>query len=299
MENRFSRLVEDYLTFLRVECGLASNTLLAYSTDLRQFQEFLIERKVDDPAALDLNLLIDFLRQKRADGLAGSSIARKLTAIRVFCRFLWANRFTPGDPSELLDRPSMWQRLPRTIHSGQVEKLLAAPNPDDPMYLRNLAMIEMMYATGCRAGEVGAMMMTDLHVSVAVIKLTGKGDRQRIVPIGKPAMRALERYIQEQRPGLVKLENPSQAIFLSRRGAPLDRIQVWKIIKHYARMAGMNDVHPHTLRHTFATHLLSGGADLRVVQELLGHANITTTQIYTHVDQARLKSIHSKFHPRA
>jgi integrase/recombinase XerD len=290
--------VGDFLAYLRVECGLSPNTIESYAFDLQRMLAFLEGRSVRRAAELDGTLLIEHLRQLRREELAGSSIARHLATVRAFGRFLAGNGYCTQDPAELLERPAVWRNLPRTIHTRQIERLLAAPQPGEKMYLRDVAALETMYATGCRASELGAIALSDYHEPLGVVKLSGKGRRQRIVPIGRPAMVAVRRYLDELRPELLRDARPAEAMFLTERGEPMTRFTVWAMIKKHARRAGMRDVHPHTLRHTFATHLLGGGADLRVVQELLGHARVTTTQIYTHVDQSRLKSVIANHHPR-
>ena len=292
------RTIDEFLAYLRVECGLSANTLESYAFDLKRLAEFLSTKGIADPARIDAALLIEHLRGLRRDELSGSSVSRHLATLRAFGRFLTFSGYCPEDPAELLERPTMWHRLPHGMHTRQIEKLLAAPDPADKMYLRDVAVLETMYATGCRASELGAITLADYHEPLGVVKLNGKGNRQRIVPIGRPAMRAIRRYIEEQRPQLLRNERPSNALFLTERGEPMTRFTIFAMIKKHAHRAGLRDVHPHTLRHTFATHLLAGGADLRVVQELLGHARVTTTQIYTHVDQARLKSVVEKYHPR-
>lgn len=298
MASRFNQPVRDYLAYLRVECGLATNTLESYELDLRQFGEFLAARGEDDASQITGGMMIDHLRQLRAGGLASSTVARHLATLRSFGRFLTANGICKHDPAEMLERPAMWKRLPQSMHTRQIDRLLAAPQPSDRLYHRDVAILETMYATGCRASEIGSMTVSDFHHDVGVLKITGKGNRQRIVPIGKPAIEAIRNYLIQLRPALVRSDKPSDALFLTQRGSSVDRFIIWSMITKLSRRAGLSGVHPHTLRHTFATHMLSGGADLRVVQELLGHARVTTTQIYTHVDQGRLKSVIQKYHPR-
>lgn len=299
MADPFSQPVRDFLAYLRVECGLSPNTLASYAADLKRLAEFCADRGVADPSQLDGAVLIEHLRALRGQrNLSSTSVARHLATLRAFGRFLVHFGFVEHNPSELLERPATWQRVPHGMHTKQIDKLLTAPNPADPMYLRDLAIIEVMYATGCRASEVGTICVGDFHNDLGVVKVTGKGNRQRIVPVHDAAIDAVRRYLGELRPTLVRADRPTDALFLTRRGTPADRFTIWALIKKHAARAGLNDIHPHTLRHTFATHLLGGGADLRVVQELLGHARVTTTQIYTHVDQARLRRIITQHHPR-
>ncbi len=299
MADSFSQPVRDFLAYLRVECGLAANTLRAYEADLERFTADMVLAGATGPTKLDMALIVGHLKQLRADGLEARSITRHLSAIRMFCRFTKVNGLAERDPSELIESPRAWRTMPSVMHLKHVEALLGAVDPAAPMALRDTALIELMYATGARASEVGAIGLRDLHEDIAVVKMHGKGDKQRIVPIGRPALVAVQRYRDELRPTLVRDERPTNTLFLSRLGRPLDRFRVWALIKKYAKLAGVRNVHPHTLRHSFATHLLAGGADLRTVQELLGHAKVTTTQIYTHVDRERLHRIVKQHHPRA
>lgn len=321
----FAQPIRQFLTYLRVECGLSPNTLAAYADDLRQLAVHLAQSDITDPKQLSYPVLTQHLRNLRAPGsktkpksnpkpglsesssedpgsstvgLTGKSIARHLSAIRMFCRYLTANGYTPKDASELLETPTVWRTMPQIMHTQHVAALLAAVRPDERYALRDIALIELLYACGIRAAEVASIQLPDLHLDLGVVKVTGKGNRQRIVPMGRPAIDAIQRYLDELRPQLLREDRPATALFLTRRSTALDRFAVWRLIKKYARLAGVPAVHPHTLRHSFATHLLAGGADLRVVQELLGHAKITTTQIYTHVDPDRLHEIVKQYHPR-
>jgi len=290
-----------FRAYLRIECGLADATLAAYDADLRDLAEDL-GRPL--PASLTSRDLADHLsRLKREKGLQASSIARHLATIKVFCRWMLAEGLVSENPADLLEQPTRWKRLPGTLSPAQVKRLLAAPVPalkGPPLHLRDVALLELLYACGLRASEVAALDSDALHPALRVLKVTGKGRKQRLVPMGVPAERALETYLEECRPHLVRTPPLDQGrLLLSRTGRPLERSMVWRIVKKAAKHAGIpGDVTPHTLRHSFATHLLMGGADLRSVQEMLGHADISTTQIYTHVDKARLKDVHARFHPR-
>ena len=231
--------------------------------------------------------------------LAVSSIARHVATIRVFCRFTHANGQIETNPAELLTQPHTWRTLPGVLNPEQMIALLNAPNPDDAYYTRDCAMLELLYAGGLRASEIANLDCDRVHHDLAVVRVMGKGNKERIVPIGKPALKAIANYETTLRPTLVREDRRNNRLLLSRTGLPITRIVVWQIVTKYAKRAGLGHAHPHMLRHSFATHLLTGGADLRVVQELLGHSNIVTTQIYTHVDQSRLKNVIKKFHPRA
>ena len=299
MADHFRQALRNFLAYLRIECGLAANSLLAYEDDLNQLFEYCIAQGLTGPSQLDGALFIAHLRDLRANNLASSTIARHLATLRSFGRYLAHNQITPTDPSELLERPATWRKVPKAAHLKHIQALLEAPDPEtDTLYHRDLALIETLYATGCRASEIGTIECNDLHNDLGVIKITGKGNRQRLVPIGKPALAAIHRYLSEQRPQLLRPNKPTDRLFITERGTPVDRFVIFAVVRKYARRAGLNNVHPHTLRHTFATHLLSGGADLRAVQEMLGHARVTTTQLYTHIDQDRLRKVINSHHPR-
>lgn len=299
MADAFNQLVRDFLAYLRVECGLSANTLIAYQSDLDRFTAHALLRGVVSLRQIDMALILDHLKNLRTAELTAKSITRHLSAIRMFCRYCQVNGLIDRDPAQLIESPRAWKTVPQVMHLKHIHALLNAVNPASSMALRDTALIELMYATGARASEVGNIRLNDIHPDLHVVKLTGKGDRQRIVPVGKPAIAAVEIYNSELRPRLLRSDQPTDHLFLSRLGRPMDRFRVWAIIKKYGRLAGVRDIHPHTLRHSFATHLLAGGADLRIVQELLGHAKVTTTQIYTHVDRERLHRIVKQHHPRA
>lgn len=298
MDGPLRQLARDFATYLRVECGLSPATLRAYQADLDELLTCLYDQAVLTPEGIDASALIVHLKALRGRGLSGRSIARHLSTIRVFCRFLQANGHIDADPTEILESPRTWTKMPHVLHRKQIETLLGGLDPEDRLYLRDRAMLELMYATGCRAGEVSSVGLRDLHSDLGVVRITGKGNKQRIVPLGRPALAAIDQYLRECRPTLLRVDRPTEALIITKRSTPVDRIQVWYIIKRCAARAGVANVHPHALRHSFATHLLAGGADLRVVQELLGHARVTTTQIYTHVDRDRLRSIVKQHHPR-
>ena len=247
---------------------------------------------------LSMPLISEHLRHLDGRGLAVSTIARHMATIRVFCRFLESNGLTPLNAAEQLSQPASAHTLPGVLRPNQVCDLLAAPQPSDSLYLRDVAMLEMLYGSGLRASEVAALTVDRVHMGLSVVRVLGKGAKERIVPTGRPARHAAQRYIEELRPQLVRRHQPTDHLLLSHTGRPITRVVVWQVVRKHAKAAGLHDVHPHTLRHSFATHLLAGGADLRVVQELLGHANIRTTQVYTHVDAARLKKVIEEYHPR-
>lgn len=297
----FARPVRDFISYCRIECGFAPATLEAYAYDLRDLIVWMVEQGKASWKHLTLPLVADHLRYLESRGLEGSTIARHVATIRVFTRWVEASGAAPemqGNPGELLVQPAAWQRLPSVLAKEQVEQLLAAPPADDPLRLRDLAMLELLYASGLRASEVANMELSWLHPKLGVARIMGKGSKERIVPVGKPALAAVQQYLEELRPTLVRADKPCDRLLLSRTGGPITRVVVWQIVKRHAQRAGLREVHPHVLRHSFATHLLAGGADLRVVQELLGHSNIRTTQVYTHVDRSRLRQVIDRCHPR-
>jgi integrase/recombinase XerD len=294
----FESPLRDFLSYCRVECGFAPATLSAYATDLRDLWRWLDARGFAGFDALTLELIAGHLRELDGRGLAISSIARHVATIRVFCRFMQSVGYVSRNPAELLTQPAGWQTLPGVLSPTQMLALLNAPQPTDTLYLRDKALLELLYAGGLRASEVASLDCDRLHMDLGLARVMGKGSRERIVPIGQPALDAGRAYLQDLRPMLWRAERPTGRLLLSRTGGPITRIVVWQVVTKHAHRAGLHHVHPHTLRHSFATHLLAGGADLRVVQELLGHSNIKTTQIYTHVDASRLKQVIQKYHPR-
>jgi len=284
--------------YLQAERGLAKNTLLAYGRDLERFAQWAQDGGLKSYLQPTVHELSQYLSYLRDEELAAPSAARHLVALKMFYRFLRLEERVQENTVELLNAPSLWERIPQVLSPANVDKLLAAPRSDDRFYLRDKALLETLYATGSRASEVVGLKLTDMYLDGGFCKCLGKGSKQRIVPLGGPAITALKAYLKDLRPRLTQ-GNQVAHVFVSRGGKALTREMLWMLVKKYATRAGLNTkVSPHTLRHSFATHLLAGGADLRTVQELLGHANIRTTQHYTHVDRNRLQGIHRKFHPR-
>jgi|YNPBryunderm2012_1023409.scaffolds.fasta_scaffold21272_1 integrase/recombinase XerD len=290
--------------YLQSERGMAENTILAYQRDLHHYGEWLEQVALEDYLAPTLRDLSRYLQYLGELNLAAPSIARHIVSLRMFYRFLrLEERANPGTV-ELLSSPKLWERIPYVLSPEAVDQLLAAPQPGDRFYRRDRALLETLYATGCRASEVVGLKLEDLYLDAGFCKCIGKGNKQRVVPLGRQAIAALRDYLDEsfrlsRTPGEVSVSWVGP-VFVSRSGKPLTRIVLWKLVKKYCARAGLpSQVSPHTLRHSFATHLLANGADLRTVQELLGHASIQTTQHYTHVDRNRLKAIHRKFHPRS
>jgi integrase/recombinase XerD len=301
--SRFEPPVREFLLYLRVEAGLSPATLVAYAGDLRDLAAHLEQLKIASLQAVTAHELAAHVRHlHRERKLEPTSIARHLATLRVFFRFMLANRIITEDPTRLLETPTRWKRLPGVLSPKQMKMLLDAPDESTGrLWVRDRAMLEMMYAAGLRASEVGALRINEYNSTLGVLLVTGKGSKQRLVPIGKPAQHWIDRYLAELRSELSKFgdDRDERRLLLSNTGRPLERVAVWQIVKRAAHKAGLRDVHPHMLRHSFATHLLAGGADLRVVQELLGHCDISTTQIYTHVDRSRLRDVIRKHHPRS
>jgi integrase/recombinase XerD len=286
-----------YLTFCRVEKGLAANTLAAYAADLERFREFRKGRGgTGAPGVEDLRSWIDGLH---AAGLSNRSIARHVTTIRNFFSFLVREGVAGEDPAEHVRAPKQWERLPKFLNGEEIERLLSAPDQAQPKGLRDRAMLQLLYASGLRVSELCRLGIGDLNATAGVVRATGKGNKQRLVPVGKEAIQALEGYLQTGRPALLKGRG-SRYLFVTSRGGCLTRQAFWKLLGSYGRRAGIfRGITPHVIRHSFATHLLEGGADLRSVQVMLGHADISTTQIYTHVVRTRLRETVDKHHPRA
>jgi len=290
--------IDAFLDYLTVECGLADNTVLAYRADLDKFGVYLVERGVERFDDVDADRVVDYLMRLKEDGMAPNSIGRGLVAIKMLFRFLWAEGQLNRDPTAVLQSPRVSRRLPEVMTSREVSRVLAAPKGDSALEQRDRAILEVLYATGARASEVCSLRVDSLDLDYGYLRCYGKGGKERIVPLHRKAVTAVRRYLALARPHLARGRDvPS--LFLSRTARPLGRQDVWRLVRKYALIAGIRrHISPHTLRHSFATHLLEGGADLRAVQEMLGHADIATTQIYTHVDQRRLKAIHRRYHPR-
>jgi integrase/recombinase XerD len=285
--------------YLQAERGMAKNTILAYQRDLERFRLWAAGGGLADYLAPSVRELSHYLGHLREEKLAAPSIARHLVALKMFYRFLRLEERVQQNTVELLSSPTLWERIPHVLSPESVDQLLAAPRSDDRFYLRDRALLETLYATGSRASEVIGLRLADLFLDSGFCKCLGKGSKQRVVPLAAPAIAVLRAYLQDMRPRLIKANTETPWVFVSRGGKALTREMLWILVKKYVRRAGLNSkVSPHTLRHSFATHLLAGGADLRTVQELLGHANIRTTQHYTHVDRERLQAIHRRFHPR-
>ena len=297
-ESDAARWQESFIRYLRTECHLSENTVAAYGRDMKRLFTWLGNRRLGQLKVSELARYPAWLAEQR---LAPKTVVRHVASLRVFFRYLQLEGVLAENEAELLGSPKLWQRVPQVMSPAQVDDLLAAPRRADGLWHRDRALLELLYATGCRVSELSNLPMRDVHLSERYCICRGKGDKQRMVPLGRRAIEAVQRYLREERGKLAGQRSPTpEWLLLSSRGDRLRRERIWELLKRYAARAGASpEVSPHSLRHSFATHLLAGGADLRQVQELLGHASIATTQIYTHVDHTRLKKVHQSFHPRA
>ncbi|MEO2074325.1 MAG: site-specific tyrosine recombinase XerD [Bacillus sp. (in: firmicutes)] len=293
--------LNDFMHFLIVEKGLAKNTIVSYERDLKSYLHYL--RNVE--SILDLNEvqrihIVHFLGFLKEQGKSSKTLARHIASVRAFHQFLLRDKATDQDPSVLIETPRLEKSLPKVLSLQEVEILLDTPKQNDHFGIRDKAMLELLYATGIRVSELISLDLDNVHLTMGFVRCIGKGNKERIIPIGRTASEAIKLYLEQGRPHFVSKGPKEQALFLNHQGKRLTRQGFWKILKKLTKEAGIEkDLTPHTLRHSFATHLLENGADLRAVQEMLGHADISTTQIYTHVTKTRLKDVYSKFHPRA
>ncbi len=296
-EKRNSPLIDQFLDAVWLESGLSANTLAAYRTDLKKISDWLEKRKQSLDKASKPELL-DYLAHTVRSGLSARSSARQLSSLRRFYRYLAREGIAESDPTSDLKSPVIGKTLPKTLSESSVEQLLAAPAENTALGIRDRAMLETIYASGLRVSELVNLALSELDSTAGLVRVTGKGGRERIVPLGEEALAHLGQYLNDARPELLR-GRVSEAVFVTRRGGPMSRQAFWQLIKRYATVAGVDEaLSPHSLRHAFATHLLNHGADLRSVQMLLGHSNLSTTQIYTHVARARLQSLHAEHHPR-
>ena len=292
--------IEAFIRFLAVERGLSANYQLSTQRSLAEFAKWCQSTKqISDWRKVDLPLITRYLADRKRSGLSAASIKLMVVALKIFFRFLSSRGDVARDPTESLALPRIERYLPETLNELQVEKLIESINTSAEFGLRDRAMIELLYASGLRISELATARLEQFNPEQGMLRVIGKGNKMRIVPVGRKACAALAAYLSTERPKLVKARTGSE-IFLSKRGTGLTTARIWQIVKARARQSGLEqNVYPHLLRHSFATHLLGNGADLRIIQEMLGHADISTTQVYTHVDQQRLKAVHRQFHPRA
>ncbi|MCF6157015.1 MAG: site-specific tyrosine recombinase XerD [wastewater metagenome] len=291
-------LIESFINYIIVECGLSKNTVLSYQRDLHVFTAFLCSKGIPDFQCVRPDIITSFIISEKQRGLSINSITRAIVSIRMLYKFLLSEGKLQKNPLNLIDSPKLWKKLPEVIPPHKIDMLLSIPGKKTKLGIRNKAILELLYATGARVSEVSGIQMSWINTEYGYVKCRGKGSKERIIPLGAKAIEAVENYVTAARP---KIKNSQDSIylFLSKSGKQLRRENIWGIVKTYASRAGIHDhVSPHKLRHSFATHMLENGADMRSVQEMLGHVNISTTQIYTHVSKHHLKSIHQQFHPR-
>lgn len=297
MTSSTESLLREYLDYCRVEKGLSANSLEAYGRDLGRLFRFSRERQAD-PAQATAGLLREYLDDLQAAGLSSRSIARMLTSLRVFYRYLLRHERIAVDPTADLSSPGQWKQLPKFLSIEEVDRLLDAPDPATPQGGRDRAMLQLLYATGMRVTELVTLPLQALHRELGVLRVRGKGDKERLTPVGREALAAVERYLENDRPALLK-KRAAVELFVTSRGRGMTRQGFWVLLKKYRLLAGVSkEISPHLLRHSFATHLLERGADLRSVQMMLGHSDISSTQIYTHVLRERLRQVYDQGHPR-
>src|SRR5262245_18074985 len=291
--------IEAFRDHLALEAGNSANTVEAYARDIRRLAEFATSKGATEPAQVTRTLLRDFVFLLKDLGLSSATIRREISAVRTYFAFLLGEGRITDDPSDRLESPQRWRDLPEVLTVGEIESLLTAPPVDEPMAWRYRALLELAYGVGLRVSELCKLGLSDLLLSEGLVRVFGKGSKERLVPIGRSVIGAVSTYLHTLRPSLDRGKTEGR-LLLNARGEPLSRVGAWGVVKRCAKRAGITKrVKPHTLRHSFATHLLEGGADLRAVQEMLGHADLSTTQIYTHVDREYLHSVHKQYHPRA
>lgn len=291
--------LEDYIHFLKVERQLSSNTLLSYRRDLESYFEFLEANGFTSLNQVEKRMILAHLQHQRANGKSARTLSRHISSIRSFHQFLLREKVTEQDPTVHLELPKIEMKLPRVLSILEIDALIHSPDSHKPQGMRDIAILELLYGTGMRVSELLNLDLDDIHLSMGFVRVFGKGGKERIVPLGGSAIRACQEYVEVGRSQLIK-EVKTDALFVNMRGGRLSRQGCWKLLKQHAQKAGIQkEMTPHILRHSFATHLIENGADLRAVQEMLGHADISTTQIYTHVSRSRLKDVYVQFHPRA
>ncbi len=293
------QFLQEYLAYLKLEKNLSEQSVLAYSSDLNKFLHFVEDKNKIDLNTITSKLLSEYFEIMRDLGISSSTTARYLSSVKGFFKYLSSQEYIEKNPAEILSTRITERKLPTVLSFTEIEKILQSPNTDERLGLRDKAILELFYSSGLRVSELINLKLSDLYFSDDVIRVLGKGSKQRIVPIGESAVKWITEYLKTVRPLLEKKMKSENIIFLNNRGTKLSRMGIWKIVDKYVKLAEIEkEFHPHTFRHSFATHLLEGGADLRAVQEMLGHADISTTQIYTHIDRDFVKQMHKDFHPR-
>ena len=291
--------VKEYLAHLKLEKNLSANTVSSYQIDINAFVAFIKNENIDDPSRVTTENISSFFKILKDIGLSATSSARYFSSLKGFFLYLLRNKYILKNPIEKISAPKISQKLPAVLTVNEVEKILCLPDVENKLGIRDKAILELFYACGTRVSELLNLKIGDLFLKEEIIRVFGKGSKERLIPIGSSAIDWMEQYLIKSRPLLMKKPKSENYLFLNSRGSKLSRMGVWKIIDRYVKEAGITkEVHPHTFRHSFATHLLEGGADLRAVQEMLGHADISTTQIYTHIDRDYIKQVHKQYHPR-
>ena len=291
--------LKEYLSIIRLEKNLSENTVSSYKSDLTAFIRFMEDFGIDDPSLVTYEHLSAFFKALSNLGLSVNSAARYYSSIKQFFLFLYKSKYIKSDPVEKLSSPKLEKSLPSVLSINEIDLIFSKPQVEDKLGLRDRALLELLYACGTRVSELSNLKLSDLFFKEDVIRVFGKGSKERLIPIGNSAVNWITKYLHQSRPLLEKKTKSENYVFLNNRGTKLSRMGVWKIVERYSKEAGINKkIHPHTFRHSFATHLLEGGADLRAVQEMLGHVDISTTQIYTHIDREYIKQVHKDFHPR-
>jgi len=295
----FPAVFQKYTQFIRIEKNLAGNSLESYGLDLVRFSGFLHDQKITSLSSITLNLIEQYLKSLHEAGLAASSISRNISTLRGFHRFVFSEGLISSDPTELIDSVKLPKKLPEVLSVSEMFSVLETARDDHPVGLRDRAILELLYATGMRVTELITLKQSQLFFDIGLIRVFGKGSKERLVPVGEQAVQFVQRYQTHSRPLYSRFGKSADTLFLNQKGTGLSRMTILTLVKYYTGLAGISkEVTPHTFRHSFATHLLEGGADLRAVQEMLGHADISTTQIYTHIDREFLKEVHFQFHPR-
>jgi integrase/recombinase XerD len=291
--------LREYLSGLELERNLSRNTIASYKNDLNTLLNYLESKSIKDPSEINLNHLNSFFKSLANLGLSPTSSARYHSSLKGFFKYLFLNEYIKSNPMEKVLPPKRGKSLPAVLSFEEIDEILQQPKTDNKLGLRDKSILELMYACGLRVSEIIVLHISDLYLAEEIIRVFGKGSKERFVPVGRSAIKWVEEYLKNSRPLLAKKMKSENILFLNLRGTKLSRMGVWKIVQRYTSEAGLKkEIHPHTFRHSFATHLLEGGADLRAVQEMLGHVDISTTQIYTHIDREYIKQVHKDFHPR-